>query len=264
VWQPIGGDIAIYGPQLSPFLIVPSFLFVAGAFAWVRWSSLRAMVAADALGMIPVGVLTVAYGVVPGLPVIVPLLVGFAAAVRASRESDPGPSRLPRQVAPLQLAALAVPIALGWWTAFGIAFGFAGSFLDYGLPSAVAGGVYFFAVLLWLDRRPGTLLGAGAILILTAIWTIVALIGLVGEGTVPASALLQSFAIRAVLLASGFLAVVLAGRELRRSGSEPRRVAVGVAIATALLLLWLPLLAPLPVLLAIWREPRTRATEAPA
>ena len=56
-------------------------------------------------------------------------------------------------------------VVVFWWYGLSVAYDFIGLVTDYGLAEVMTGGMVGAGVLLWLDRRPGLLLGASVFLI---------------------------------------------------------------------------------------------------
>ena len=108
VRQPIQGDMALWSQGFAAFFTVAASIVILGLFAWLRWGSFRTLVAADLLGLGPLAVLSLAYGagaVVIAGPLVVPAIVGLAAARRAPRPArDTRPPDRYRIAASLALA----------------------------------------------------------------------------------------------------------------------------------------------------------------
>jgi len=256
VRQPIQGDMALWSQGFAAFFTVAASIVILGLFAWLRWGSFRTLVAADLLGLGPLAVLSLAYGagaVVIAGPLVVPAIVGLAAARRAPRPArDTRPPDRYRIAASLALAGGA---AIFWWYALTEALDFVGDFVDYGLPDALMGATLAGATVLWLARVPGPLLGVGP-------WLLVTALPILSDGL--GSGYPESVALGVALLVVGITAVCVAGRDILETRSGRNRVvAASEALATLTLLAVAPSLAPLVVLVAMMISVR-RASPVPA
>jgi hypothetical protein len=256
VFQPVrGSDIVLWGFELGVFFVIGAWLIAAGVFAWVRWDSGRALVLGDLLGLVPPGIVAFLYqilGIILFLPVLIPVLVGLFLAHGEPRLVEAG-SRI-RQTHPLLLATIAAPIVISWWYAFTWMFDAFGLYREYAFGEAVTSGVAVFAVLLWLDRRPGLLLG-------TAVASAYHGASSVAVGVEYGS--LENIVVGSVLLLSGLLGGWVAGRDVveHRVGTAPLRSLV-VAAAASIAAFVATLLAPLVVVLALVIE-RPHAVDSP-
>src|SRR2546428_6307203 len=86
------------------------------------------------------------------------MLVGVVSA----RGRDPAAGNAARRMASVHpvalLAALAIWVIFAWYAAQTV-LGDIAPFFDYGVTEVVVAGVIGFAILFWLDARPGVLLG---------------------------------------------------------------------------------------------------------
>jgi hypothetical protein len=109
----------------------------------------------------------------------------------------------------------------------------------------MTGGMVGAAILLWLDRRPGLLLGASVFLIY---------FGAFGLANGVDTRTLETIVESAILLASGLFAVVLAGHDLFPSRGVDLLIPIAVAVGCAGAVLLEPLLVPFVVAAAIVLE----------
>jgi len=157
--QPVGGDMALWTPAFGSLLFVASIAIAGGCFAWWRFGSRRALIAGDILALFQMAFVSL---------LLVSLPVTFIAAVlvvvgnRAARSADAGAARVVHGVANVNpgalLAAITVAVILTTET-FAFVLGEVAPFVDYGVSEVIITGSIWLAILLWLDGRPGALLG---------------------------------------------------------------------------------------------------------
>jgi hypothetical protein len=254
VFQPIrGSDIALWSPLFGVFFVVGAWLIAGGVFVWARWGSGRGLLLGDLLGLVPPGFVAVLYGILGVtlfLPVVIPVVVGLFLARGAVRRGHVAPNR-PQAAHPLLVGLLAILVALSWWYALIYTFDPFVGFYEYAFAEAVSGGVALFAILLWLDRRPGLLLGAG---IASAYF---------GGSSVAvgvAHGFAEGIVVGSLLLLTGLVGAWVAGRDVLEQPSViGRAVSLGVAAITGIALVAAPMLSPLGVVAAVALERRAPA-----
>jgi len=254
VYQPISGDIALWSPAEATFLAAASWLVAGGVFALMRWGMVRPLLLAD-LAALPavffgsLGILVF----VGGLAIAILLLIGLAMTWRARARVRRNRGASPRPASRLSLAILAMAVVVFWWYGLSIAYDFIGVITGYGLAEVMIGGVVGAAIVLWLDRRPGLLLGSGASLVY---------FGAFGLANGVDIGLVDAIVESAIILAPGLLGLILAGRDLlpRRGIALAISIAIGVGCAAAVLLE--PLLVPFAVVAALVME-RPMDTDGP-
>ena len=246
--QPISGDIAFWPFQTAAFALVGIGFVTAGLFAFWRWGSVRWLVAADLAAVLPILALTFW---LLGIPV---LLLALGALLALRSPVGTGDVRgVPRPRIDLLIAAvIGVACVIELKAALIDSLGFVGAFMDFGVLPAMTAVVFGFGILLWLDRRPGMLLGAGLML---TYWGLVVTFGASEFGRPDIYGLLG--------LIPGIVAIVVAIRDLLGRSPSDRIVSLLVAAATLGLLLVAPLASPAAIVAAIAFERPGRTAAAP-
>ena len=254
VRQPISGDMALWSPAAATFLAAAIWLVAGGSFALVRWGMYRPLLIAD-LAALPaiffgsVGLLIF----VGGSAIAILLLIGMAMTWRARDRVRMDGRSSPRSVGLPSLGLLALPVVVWWWYGLSTAYDFIGALTDYGLAEVMIGGVVGAAILLWLDRRPGLLLGSGVSLVYFGGFDLASSLD---------AGILEGMVESAILLASGLFGIVLAGRDAMSRRGIDLVVPIVIAIGCAAVAILQPLLVPFVVVAAIAIE-RPVSAEAP-
>lgn len=163
--QPVGGDMALWTPAFGALLFVASFAIAGGCFAWWRFGSRRALIAGDILALFQMAYVSL---LLVSLPVTFIAAVLVILGIRGARSVDESAGRVARRVAKVHpvalLAAITVAVILTTET-FDFVLGDVAPFVDYGVSEVVITGSIWLAILLWLDGRPGALLGGSLALV---------------------------------------------------------------------------------------------------
>jgi hypothetical protein len=255
VRQPIQGDMAFWSPAAATFLIGAMWLVAGGSFGLLRWASYRALMLADVAALPAVFFGSLGFTFVIGIVIAILLLVGLAMTWRARRAARSAELPRPRTVGWPALALLVAPVAVWWWYGFTVAYDFVGTIVNYGIEEVMIGGLVGAAVVLWLDRRPGLLLGSAVTLVYYGALNLSNGI----DGQFP-EAILDGV----VFVASGLFAIFVSGRDIVARLGIGMLIPVGVAAATVAVVLVQPLLTPLVVVAALVLERSAADAAAPA
>ena len=250
---PVGGDMALWTPAFGSLLFVAAFAIAGGCFAWWRFGSRRALLAADILALFQMAFVSL---------LLVSLPVTFAAAVlvvlgfRGARNADESAGRSvhgAQKVHPVALiAAITAGVILTIQT-YEFVLGDVAPFVDYGVSEVVITGSIWLAILLWLDGRPGALLGASLALVYLGAKQ------LADVATFGVYPLFIQVEVLLSLGASAILGLTTALAVWRRQFTG--RAASGVVAANLVIgVLALPVVAPIGLVLALFIErPTERA-----
>ncbi|MFL5677902.1 MAG: hypothetical protein ACJ77X_09720 [Chloroflexota bacterium] len=254
VYQPISGDMAFWSPAAATFLALAILLIAGGSFALVRWGMVRPLLLADlaALPFVFFGSLgfLIVFG---GVAIVILLLVGVAMTWRGRDRVRQSGLSSPRSVGRLPLAVLTLAVLHFWWFGVSIAYDFIGLITGYGLAEVLVGGAIGAAILLWLDRRPGLLLGSAASLVYIGVFGLTHGLDIARLDVIVGSA---------IPLASGLVGLALAARDVLPSRGMDLLIQMVVGVACAVAVLLEPVLVPFVVAAALAVE-RPIATEAP-
>jgi hypothetical protein len=249
--QPIGGHIAFWTPGDATVLVIAAMFIVGGCFAWWRFAWRRALIVGDALALVPIAYVSLLIFVLPvTLTVAAMLVVGVAGA----RTHDAEKASSVRQAANVHRVALVAAVAIAGFfalTALGTAFSRLGGM--YGLIQVAVAGVFGFAVLFWLDGRPGALLG-GSLAVLYFAGEL--LLG--GQAPVPPDVLL----LRVALFVAGSVVALATAWSVWKRAPVGRLASTAVAAITLAALVatftipvgMLPIASPVVFLLALLIE----------
>jgi hypothetical protein len=163
--QPVGGDMALWTPAFGSLLFVAAFAIAGGCFAWTRFGSRRALLAADILALFQMAFVSLLLITLPVTFVAAALVV---LGLRGARSVDESPERSVHAVAKVHPVALLAAITVGLILTiqtYEFVLGDVAPFVDYGVSEVVITGSLWLAILLWLDGRPGALLGAALALV---------------------------------------------------------------------------------------------------
>ncbi len=252
--QPLGGDIALWTPAFGSLLFVAAFAIAGGSFAWTRFGSRRALLAADILALFQMAFVSL---LLVSLPVTFVAAVLVVLGIRTAKSVDESPERSVHRVAKVNPVALIAAITIGvilTIQTYEFVLGDVAPFVDHGVSEVVITGSLWLAILLWLDGRPGALLGAS-----------LALVYLGGRqlGDVATLAGYPLFIQLEVLLSLGASAILGLTTALAvwRRPTQQRIASGSVAALMVVGFLTLPVIAPFALVLALAVERPTEQAD---
>ena len=262
VLQPTGEGIQFWAPGFAGFLVFSIWLIGANVVAWSRWWRFRPLVAIDLLAVIPVALVSAMLLFLPAL-LVAGLLILAASA--ASPLRDVRPPAEPRRVHPVVLGLVGLPVAVSAWSVLGVMTDpFLWNEPMYAIEVASSAGIALIGIILWLDKRPGTLLGAS----LASLYWLVTALGYVSAAVAEGRLGIEwlDYVVQTTLISIGAAAgVIVALADVRRaSGRRAALAPVVVAAVTAILSVVAVEAAVLGPALALLIEPRIEGEDATA
>jgi hypothetical protein len=244
ILQPIQGDMAFWSPAEGSLLIAASISIAAGCFAWWRFGSRKALIVGDVLALVPMALESLRLIWLPVTLVAAALLLMGVASVRSHDATAGGSARRMATAHKVALvAALTIWALFAWFAAETVLGGPAPSF-NYGVTEVVVAGVIGFAILFWLDARPGVLLGGSLALLYFSVRRLTS----VDEITrAHPEVLVPSI----VLLVASAIVVVATARSLWRRPRPGQLASLAVAAITVATLVTQQLASPVALVAAL-------------